>query len=112
LVARNTLVYLNKNQFHFTASKPLKDYDRNGCEREIYLERTEKGLSCSAGIRYSYYKIVPTKVSDGNGGTRLKKFTIFPELYTLDTEKIKEGLVNCANTILQNFGVDMSELLN
>lgn len=98
---------LQKNQFHFTASKPLGEYDKDEYQHEIYLERAEEGLPCGAGTRYSYYKIVLTKVSDGNGGLRLKKFTTHPERYTLDTEKIKEGLINCANIILQLFSIDI-----
>ncbi len=103
---------LEKNEFHFTASKHLKDYDKDGFQRELYLERTEEGLPCGKGIRYSYYKIDPVQVSDGNGGFRKKKYTAHPEKYLLNNEKIIEGLTNCVNTILENFGIDIGEVLN
>jgi DNA polymerase elongation subunit (family B) len=100
---------MEENKFSFKATKEV--YERKGYQREVYLELKEKGSPMTIGTRYYYYKINPVETSDGNGGMREKKFTTHPLQYTLDIEKIKEGLVNCVNIILQAYGIDIDKEL-
>ena len=114
----NDIDYIrSKLAFAFTAEKRLDQYEGNGYENEIYLERLADGKGIEADNRYYYYKINPVEDIDSATGTntgkaRLKKFTTHPEKYQLNIWKYKEGLFNCIEKILFSLEFDIVSLRN
>jgi DNA polymerase elongation subunit (family B) len=89
---------IEENKHSFKATKDY--YEDNGYQREVCLELDHPMV---VGRRYDYWKIKPIEV-DG----RKKKFTMYPEKYELDTDKVKQGLINCIDKILIAYGIDIS----